>query len=49
MISNCNIFRLPFRDDYYVEFGKQSQDKVLGTKDYSAHVSHYFNILIKYS
>jgi hypothetical protein len=33
------MYRLPFRDDYYVEFGKQTQDKVLGTKDFAAHVS----------
>ncbi|CAG2112664.1 unnamed protein product [Medioppia subpectinata] len=35
-----DVFELKhsFRDDYYVEFGKQSQDRVLGTKDFTAHL-----------
>ncbi|KAH8031373.1 hypothetical protein HPB51_016557 [Rhipicephalus microplus] len=35
-----NLFqrRLTFDDDYYVEFGKQSLDRVLGTRHETAHI-----------
>ena len=32
-------FRMSFPNDNHVEFGKLVQDKVLGTQEYSAHVS----------
>ena len=33
---------MSFPNDAHVEFGKSTQDKVLGTHDYAAHVSFQF-------
>lgn len=36
------FFRMAFPHDNHVEFGKTTQDKVLGTQEYAAHVSLYW-------
>ena len=33
--------RTGFADDHYVEFSKSTQDKIVGTKEATAHVSSH--------